>query len=91
MIEAGANIRTLRVVSPPPPDPEAREASNDDQGIRVRLSALRTEHHDLDDAITALASSPLPDMIQMARLKKKKLTLRDEIAQLEAQLPDIIA
>ncbi|MCP8891238.1 DUF465 domain-containing protein [Sphingomonas faeni] len=64
----------------------------DDAQIRVRLDGLRTEHRDLDDAIAALAFAVTPDQLQMARLKKRKLRLRDEIAMLEDQLiPDIIA
>jgi len=53
---------------------------------------MRIEHRDLDDAITALALASTPDQLQMARLKKRKLRLRDEIASLEDLLiPDIIA
>jgi hypothetical protein len=60
--------------------------------LRVRLAQLRQEHQDLDDSIHALAGGPRPDQIQIARLKKKKLVLRDQIEQLEDQLtPDIIA
>ena len=64
----------------------------DDAQTRVRLDGLRTEHRDLDDAIAALAVTAIPDQLQMARLKKRKLRLRDEIAMLEDQMiPDIIA
>lgn len=57
-----------------------------------RLVRLRQEHRDLDSAIEALRTSPGSDQLQLARLKKRKLRLRDEIAQLEDQLiPDIIA
>ncbi len=57
-----------------------------------RLAMLRLEHRDLDAAIGALAAVPLPDQIQIARLKKRKLRLKDEIEQLQdALLPDIIA
>jgi hypothetical protein len=60
--------------------------------IRVRVMALRQEHHDLDASIHALESMPLPDQLMIARLKRKKLSLRDEITVLEDQiLPDIIA
>jgi hypothetical protein len=59
---------------------------------RVRLAQLRQEHQDLDAAVHALEHSARPDQIQIARLKKKKLGLRDEITQLEDQMtPDIIA
>ncbi len=64
----------------------------DEPALRVRLAGLRIEHHDLDTAVSALAAKPSPDQIQIARLKKKKLSLRDLIARLEDQLtPDIIA
>jgi hypothetical protein len=57
-----------------------------------RLTFLRVEHRDLDAAITALSELSIPDQIQLARLKKRKLRLRDEIAMLEDMLiPDIIA
>ena len=60
--------------------------------IRAQIAALREEHQDLDDAIRALETLPRPDQLQIARLKKKKLTLRDQIAKLEDKLtPDIIA
>lgn len=57
-----------------------------------RLVRLRQEHRDLDAAIEALRATPAPDQLQLARLKKRKLRLRDEIKLLEDQLiPDIIA
>jgi len=60
--------------------------------IRSRIVALREERQDLDDAIRALEALPMPDQLQIARLKKKKLTLRDQITKLEDRLtPDIIA
>ena len=63
-----------------------------DEGLRSRIAELRQEHQDLDDAVNALAAGPRPDQLQIARLKKKKLILRDEITRLEDQLtPDIIA
>jgi hypothetical protein len=58
----------------------------------ARLVRLRTEHRDLDSAIEALVAVPAPDQLQLARLKKRKLRLKDEIALIEDQLiPDIIA
>ena len=57
-----------------------------------RLELLRVEHRDLDGAIAALADAGGHDQMQIARLKKRKLRLRDEIALLEdALVPDIIA
>lgn len=64
----------------------------DDGLITARLGALRLEHRDLDAAIVALGGAGAVDQIQLARLKKRKLRLRDEITLLEDQLiPDIIA
>ena len=58
----------------------------------ARLAALRTEHRDLDVAIDALRSMAAPDQLQLARLKKRKLRLKDEIKMLEdIAVPDIIA
>jgi hypothetical protein len=66
------------------PEEEAR--------IRAEIVALRQEHQDLDDAVQALEARPMYNQLQVARLKKKKLTLRDQIAKLEDRLtPDIIA
>jgi hypothetical protein len=66
------------------PDDEAR--------VRNQIAALREEHQDLDAAARALEALPMPDQLRIARLKKKKLTLRDQIAKLEDRLtPDIIA
>jgi hypothetical protein len=57
-----------------------------------RLAVLRTEHRDLDSAIDALRALAGRDQLQLARLKKRKLRLKDEIAQLEDMaVPDIIA
>ena len=69
---------------------------NDLQGSDItaasRLVRLRLEHRDLDAAIEALRSVPSPDQLQLARLKKRKLRLRDEIAMLaDGLIPDIIA
>ncbi|SDZ74176.1 YdcH family protein [Rubrimonas cliftonensis] len=59
---------------------------------RAQLAALRTEHRRLDAAIEAISADPLADQLDLRRLKKKKLSLRDEIARLDDELtPDIIA
>ena len=64
----------------------------DEAQMAARLDLLRLEHRDLDTAIAALADTGVPDQMQMARLKKRKLRLRDEIAMIEDELiPDIIA
>jgi len=63
-----------------------------DIAIERRLAELREEHKDLDDAIHALEQRYQPDMLQIARLKRKKLAMKDEMGRLEDQLtPDIIA
>jgi hypothetical protein len=63
----------------------------DGDEIGRRLEQLRTEHRDLDAAIEALRLSGA-DQLQLARLKRRKLRYKDEIAALEDQLiPDIIA
>ncbi|MCL2469513.1 MAG: DUF465 domain-containing protein [Alphaproteobacteria bacterium] len=65
---------------------------NDQEKLRERLELLKSEHRDLDDAILALAQRAVPDMVQLARLKKRKLVLKDDITRLESELlPDIIA
>lgn len=68
---------------------------NDDmseEALEEKLVELRQDHADLDAAVQAIALSPLPDMLLIARLKRKKLALKDEIARIEDLLnPDIIA
>ena len=66
---------------------------NDDLDLlRRRLETLRLEHRDLDDITARLAESGMADQLQIQRLKKRKLFLKDQIARLESQLlPDIIA
>lgn len=60
--------------------------------IRERLHALEIEHQDLDDVIERLAADPKQDQLQLQRLKKRKLLLKDQIQRLRARLiPDIIA
>ncbi len=60
--------------------------------IERRIIELQTEHRDLDDVIDQLLASSKHDQLQVQRLKKRKLQLKDQISYLEAQLvPDIIA
>jgi hypothetical protein len=66
--------------------------SDEIRELRVTLLRLKQEHRDLDSAIKALEDSGRADPLQLKRLKKKKLYLKDEIARIEDQLlPDIIA
>ena len=61
-------------------------------GMRVRLEELRSEHRDLDDVIRQLTETSPFNQLQIQRLKKRKLLLKDQIIQLESKLlPDIIA
>jgi hypothetical protein len=64
----------------------------DQDAIRLEVERLRLEHGDLEAAIDALIAVGAPDQLQIQRLKKRKLALRDRIAFLEDQItPDIIA
>lgn len=64
----------------------------DELALREQLARLQQEHRDLDAAIAALEVSPGSDLIQIQRLKKRKLVLRDKIRAIDDQLtPDIIA
>lgn len=63
-----------------------------EEEMRKRLEILKIEHRDLDAAIDALLTSGSSDQLQIARLKKRKLKLKDQITQIEDYLiPDIIA
>jgi|SRR5690349_11819480 len=65
---------------------------DEENELRAQLAQLRQEHRDLDAAIEALHNSPGSDLLQVQRLKKRKLHLRDRIIQIEDQItPDIIA
>ena len=60
--------------------------------IKRRISELNLEHRDLDRAIEALEHNPLHDELQLKRLKKRKLMLKDQITRMESQLiPDLNA
>lgn len=64
----------------------------EERELRLQLARLQQEHRDLDAAISALQHSPGSDLLQVQRLKKRKLHLRDRISYIEDQLtPDIIA
>ena len=71
---------------PDPPEPE------DEKAIAAKLAVLRQEHRDLDEVIARLVDKAPFDQLQLQRLKKRKLVLKDEIIRLESRLiPDIIA
>lgn len=64
----------------------------DEAEARRRLAVLQLDHSDLEVAIQAIGQSPVPDMLVIGRLKRKKLALKDQIQRLKDQLtPDIIA
>lgn len=77
----GTNIATSR-----------RPRSMNDDGVRQQLEMLKIEHRDMDAAIIALQGQGVPDQLQIARLKRRKLALKDQILRMEDQLvPDILA
>lgn len=82
---------------PHPPPAAARQRSDemqqqDEREIRELLVRLRLEHRDLDSEIAMLEASATADQLQISRLKKRKLNLKDQISDLEDKLfPDIIA
>jgi len=64
----------------------------DQEAIRRRLADLKSEHRDLDEVIARVTETAPFDQLQVQRLKKRKLALKDQISQLESKLvPDIIA
>ncbi|MFC3052716.1 YdcH family protein [Kordiimonas pumila] len=64
----------------------------DEDVIRERLAVIAEEHRDLDDAIAALMLAGSVDLLLIQRMKKRKLSLKDEIGKLQNMLvPDIIA
>ena len=64
----------------------------DTEALKAKLAALKTEHRELDDVIVRLAERAPVDQLELQRLKKRKLLLKDQIAKIESELlPDIIA
>ncbi|MFZ3235403.1 MAG: DUF465 domain-containing protein [Stellaceae bacterium] len=64
----------------------------DIEALTAKLAVLKTEHRDLDDVIARLSEQAPFDQLQLQRLKKRKLLLKDQISQIESELlPDIIA
>lgn len=75
-------------------EPRVRELpiSAEIVGLRNQAALLRQEHKDLDESIIALECVPQPDQILIARLKRKKLAVRDRLSTIEDKIrPDIIA
>jgi hypothetical protein len=76
----------------PESKPAVAMTKEEERELREQLARLQQEHRDLDAAIAALAMSLGSDVIQVQRLKKRKLVLRDKIRRIEDQItPDIIA
>lgn len=66
--------------------------TEEELALRAQVKLLRQEHADLEASIEALSHMPIPDQLLIARLKRKKLNVRDEIVKIESRiLPDIIA
>ena len=64
----------------------------DQDALRRKLADLESEHRDLDDVIARMTDGPSADQLQVQRLKKRKLLLKDEIGRVRSKLvPDIIA
>jgi hypothetical protein len=64
----------------------------DTDALKQKLAELRSEHRDLDDVVLHMSAAITADALQLQRLKKRKLALKDQIARLESMLvPDIIA
>jgi hypothetical protein len=75
-----------------PQDTEQDLLDSSEAGLRAQLARLKQEHRDLDAAIAALEATPGFDRIQVQRLKKRKLMIKDKMGAIEDQLfPDIIA
>ena len=70
-------------------EPQMTESPSD---IAEIIAELQVQHRDLDDAIQRLAEAPAPDQLQLTRMKKRKLRLKDQIAYWESKLiPDLDA
>jgi hypothetical protein len=64
----------------------------EEQSLRLKLAELQQEHRDLDSALVAMAETGVKDQLQLTRLKKRKLQLKDLMTQINDKLlPDIIA
>jgi hypothetical protein len=64
----------------------------DFEALKARLAALKSQHRELDNVIAQMAGRSPADQLQLQRLKKRKLLLKDQITKIESELlPDIIA
>jgi len=73
-------------------EPRALAMDLDVETLKAKLAALKIEHRDLDDVIARIAERRPFDQLQLQRLKKRKLRLKDQISKIESELlPDIIA
>lgn len=73
-------------------EPAMAQMNDDPQSIAEILADLRSQHRDLDRAIDELAGNPAADQLQVGRLKKRKLRIKDQIAYWESrQIPDLDA
>ena len=71
---------------------ESMDNDDDIARLQQKLAALKSEHRDLDDVIAQISETAPFDQIQIKRLKKRKLLLKDQITRIESKLlPDIIA
>ena len=62
------------------------------EAVRRKIEVLKIEHRDLDEVIDRLAHDPELDELQLRRLKRRKLLLKDQIARLEREIdPDVLA
>lgn len=67
-------------------------SADEERALRERIESMRTEHRDLDDVIAHMALGLYSDQLQLRRLKKRKLMLKDSIERLESALiPDLNA
>jgi len=73
-------------------EPRALAMDLDVEALKAKLTELKIEHRDLDDVIARIAEARPFDQLQLQRLKKRKLLLKDQISKIESELlPDIIA
>lgn len=88
----GLYCRTYTPIPLKPPLLQRMPDREETDAIEARIAELKLEHRDLDDVVQRLMQTPVQDQLQLQRLKKRKLLVKDQIAILERQLtPDIRA